>query len=149
MEYSVGTRISQITRPLFLSTLLVVSLMVYLVENFSGVGAEIRTPANLPTTTIPLTQTLPVSSAAEIVTNRRSARARPGGSGRRRRRAAPASRRRARRRARSAPPRARPPDRRGTPTSWFGCRPSPWTGASRRRTRSAGSADPGVPRRSP
>ena len=41
MENSVSPRLSQITRPLFIGTLLVISIMVYLVENYTGVEAGV------------------------------------------------------------------------------------------------------------
>ncbi len=40
METSEGKRLSQIVRPLFLGVLIIVSMMVYLVENYAGVEAD-------------------------------------------------------------------------------------------------------------
>ncbi len=61
MENPAGVRLTSITRPLFIGILLIVSLMVYLVENYTGVEADMETAvlAQSAAPTLLITQTNP------------------------------------------------------------------------------------------
>jgi hypothetical protein len=76
MDQSVRFRLSYITRPLFFATILVLSLLVYLAENYTGVEADARTavsqPAKLEAPTTLLTQTNPAYGLNRISNSEQS-----------------------------------------------------------------------------